>query len=588
MVFGHNINKYYLKYWYLYLIGFLSLLVVDYYGSIVPPKIIGAIVNDLTNATMTDVLLKGYIGQLLLSLVLCVVMRFLWRFAFFGASCLITHKMRHELFAKSLKLSQTFYSNNKVGGLMAYYTNDIEEIGESIGWGFMEMCDIIILTPSILYNMFKLNWVVTLFALIPLVLIGIGAAFIMRFMSNRFKARQDEYEKLSDYTTESISGIRVVKAFVKEAQEEADFEKENQVNYEVNMSFIKLQMIFHTVLDLLIWLAYLAIVGVGSYFVINNVGGKLGINIGTLTQFVAYFDTLIWPMFAVGEVINMASRGKASLTRYNYIIDCEIDLIDGEKTINPDEFTGNITFNHLTFSYPDGNKPALNDVSFEIKEGEFIGIIGKTGSSKTTLVNLLLRLYNVGPQEILIDGEDIMSYKIHDLREMIGYVPQDNFLYSTTIEDNIAFKTGEVRPDVVTRTAKIAGVHRDISEFPNQYRTVLGERGVSVSGGQKQRISIARALYNDPKILILDDALSAVDTKTEADILSFLKNERKNKTTILIAHRISSIKSADKIAVFDDGGVLSGFDTHENLLKNNSIYRETYNLQQLEEERQNG
>lgn len=588
MVFGHNINKYYLKYWYLYLIGFLALLVVDYYGSIIPPQIIGSIIDDLDAGVLTDVLLKDYIIQLVIALVICVSMRFLWRVGFFFASCLITHKMRHELFKKSLTLSQTFYSNNKVGGLMAYYTNDIEEIGESVGWGFMEMCDILVLTPTILYHMFKLNWIVAFVALVPLALIALGATFMMKFMSKRFKIRQDEYERLSDFTTESISGIRVVKAFVRESKEEEDFEKENQVNYEVNMSFIKLQMVFNTILDTLIWLAYFLIIVAGSYFVLNNDSNILGIEIGDLTKFASYYNTLIWPMFAIGEVIDMSSRGRASLSRYDSIMDSVIDLKDGDKTIDLDTFKGSISFNHLTFTYPDGNTPALNDVSFNINAGEFIGIIGKTGSSKTTLVNLLLRLYNVDDGEILVDGEDIMSYKIHDLRSVMGYVPQDNFLYSTTIEENIAFSTGHIKEEDVKRTALIAGVHNDIIDFPDNYRTVLGERGVSVSGGQKQRISIARALYNDPKILILDDSLSAVDTKTEADILSFLRNERKGKTTILIAHRVSSIKSADKIAVFDDGGILSGFDTHENLLKNNEIYRETYELQQLEEEKNNG
>ena len=443
-----------------------------------------------------------------------------------------------EQIKKSLTLSQTFYSNNKVGGLMAYYTNDIEEIGESVGWGFMEMCDILVLTPTVLYHMFKLNWIVALVALIPLALIALGATFMMKFMSKRFKIRQDEYERLSDFTTESISGIRVVKAFVRESKEEEDFEKENQVNYEVNMSFIKLQMVFNTILDTLIWLAYFLIIVAGSYFVLNNDSNILGIEIGDLTKFASYYNTLIWPMFAIGEVINMSSRGRASLSRYDSIMDSVIDLKDGDKTIDLDTFKGSISFNHLTFTYPDGTSPALNDVSFNINAGEFIGIIGKTGSSKTTLVNLLLRLYNVDDGEILVDGEDIMSYKIHDLRSVMGYVPQDNFLYSTTIEENIAFSTGHIKEEDVKRTALIAGVHNDIIDFPDNYRTVLGERGVSVSGGQKQRISIARALYNDPKILILDDSLSAVDTKTEADILSFLRNERKGKTTILIAHRV--------------------------------------------------
>lgn len=583
MIFGKNLNKYYLKYWYLFVIGIIALFFVDYVGSVLPPKIIGSIIDELDNHTLTlEILFSNYISKLILVLVIVFVGRFLWRIGFFGVAYLVRADLRHRLFKKSLTLSQTFYNNNKVGGLMSYYINDVDSVGESMSWASMMTCDCLFLIPMVLVQMFKTNWVIALICLLPLFIIACAGGIVEKFMEKKYKRRQDEFEFLSDYTQESISGIRVVKAFVKEAQELKGFMKKNKDNEDVNMDYLKLSVIFNVFIDFFIWSIYLIIIGVGSYFVFHP---ETNITIGELTMLIAYFDNLLWPMFAIGDIINMSSRGKASLKRIDFILDQVPDLIEAKEPLDISDFKGNISFNHLSFHFPDSqNVNALNDVTLDIKAGEFVGIIGRTGSSKTTLVNLLLRLYNVDKDEILLDGEDIMNYRIKDVRENIGYVPQDNFLYSSTIESNIAFSTSTPDKEKVEREAMIAGVHNDIIAFPKGYETILGERGVSVSGGQKQRISIARALYKNPKVLILDDSLSAVDTKTESEILDFLKNERKGKTTILIAHRISSIKDADKILVLDKGGTVSGFDTHENLLKNNKIYQETYSLQRLDDE----
>lgn len=586
MVFGHNLNKYYLKYWYLIVLGIASLVLVDYANSVLPPQIIEKIINGLDAGTLTRDLLSQYVLMLVVILAVSFVCRILWRIGFFGVGFRVARDLRHELFKKSLTLSQTFYSDNKVGGLMSYYINDVQSVRESVGWGTMMVFDTIFLIPMVLYNMFKTNWLITLLCMIPLLLIAVLGGVVGKYMEKKYKARQDAFEGLSDYTQESISGIRVIKAFVREAHELRGFQKKNKDNEKVNMEYLKLSILFGVLVEVLIWIVYFLIIIFGSYFVLNLSGNEKlnGLDIGELTKLVAYFDTLLWPMFAIGDIINMHSRGTASLKRIDFILDQKSDLIEKEDALELKDFSGNIEFNHLTFKYPDSKEiNALEDVSFEIKAGEFVGIIGRTGSSKTTLVNLLLRLYNIDENMILLDGIDIMNYKIKDIREQIGYVPQDNFLYSTTIESNIAFSSSTPDYDKVRREAMVAGVHKDIMNFPKEYGTKLGERGVSVSGGQKQRISIARALYKDPKVLILDDSLSAVDTKTEAEILDYLKSERKGRTTILIAHRVSSIKDADKILVLDNGGRLSGFGTHEELLKNNEIYKETYRLQQLDE-----
>ncbi len=592
MVFGHNVNKYYLRYWYLYLLGILALIVVDYANSVIPPQIISKIIDglngelDVTREVFVNTQLNPLIIKLVVILAISFVCRALWRIGFFGVGFRAARDMRHELFAKSLTLSQSFYSDNKVGGLMSYYINDVQSVRESLGWGTMMVFDSIFLIPMVLYNMFKVNWLVTLLCLIPLILIAVLGGVVGMYMEKKYKARQDSFERLSDYTQESISGIRVVKAFVREAQELRDFQKINKNNEKVNIEYLKLSVLFNVLVEVLIWTVYFLIVIFGSLFVLNKTSndGLNGLTVGELTALVAYFDTLLWPMFAIGDIINMHSRGTASLKRLDFILDQKSDLIEKEDAVELKDFKGNIKFDHLSFKYPDSKDIyALNDISFEIKAGEFIGIIGRTGSSKTTLVNLLLRLYNIEPNEIFLDGIDIMDYKIKDVRESIGYVPQDNFLYSASIESNIAFSTNDPDQDKVRKEARIAGVDSDIMAFPKTYETKLGERGVSVSGGQKQRISIARALYKDPKVLILDDSLSAVDTKTEADILKYLKEDRKGKTTILIAHRVSSIKDADKILVLGDNGTLSGFGTHEELIENNEIYKETYRLQKLDE-----
>jgi len=588
MIFGKNVNRYYLRYWYFILLGILSLLLVDYFGSVLPPQIISGIVDKIDKGTLTlnnlgD--LKKDALWLLLCAIISFITRFSWRFSFMSIGHRVAKDLRHRMFKNSLTLSQTFYSDNKVGGLMSYYINDIQAVQESFAWGIMETFDSIILISIILYNMFKTNPKITFICLIPL-----GCIFIIAFLSDtmlekKYKTRQDNFEKISDFTQESFSGIRVIKAFVRERKEYQAFMEQNKENEKANMVYLKANVLFNNLIELFIWTAYFVILFVGAYLCMPDKSGKTVISIAELLLFVKYFDTLIWPMFAISEIINIRSRGKASLKRIDEILNAKTDLIDTSTPVSIENFKGGITLNHLSFKYPDSKEIyALNDISLDIKPGEFIGIIGRTGSSKTTLVNLLLRLYNVEKGQILIDGVDIMDYSVKDLRSMIGYVPQDNFLYSTTIESNIAFSSDKPNIDKAIRNAEIAGVHKDISEFKDGYQTLLGERGVSVSGGQKQRISIARALYKEPSVLILDDSLSAVDTKTESEILEFLKRERKGKTTILIAHRLTSIKDADKILVLDNGGRLSGYDSHENLLNNNEIYKSIYNLQKLEEE----
>ena len=427
-------------------------------------------------------------------------------------------------------------------------------------------------------KMWNMDYILTLFAMIPMVFL-LGASMVLgSYMMKKWDVRQAAFSKLSDFSQESFSGIAVIKAFVKEAKELIAFKKLNEENETANVDYTKSSVLLRILTTLFIESVICVILGYGGYLVYKG-----QFNAGQLVEFIGYFTAIVWPIMAVAELIDMVSRGNASLKRIGELLEAKQNVIDREGVKELKEIKGDIEFKNLTFRYPDGEYDVLEDVSFRIHAGENIGLVGKTGAGKTTLVDLILRAYNVPDGTLFIDGHDVNTVAIRDVREGCAYVPQDNFLFSDTIENNIAFATDEKVHSAVVEAAVLADVDSNIKEFKDGYDTVLGERGVTVSGGQKQRISIARALMKNAPILILDDSVSAVDTKTERTILKNLRETREGKTTILIAHRISTIEQMDKILFIEEGKVIA-FGTHTQLYHNCPSYQKMVDLQKLEEE----
>lgn len=588
MIFGKHINKYYLKYSWALLLGLVFLVLVDYlqlevpelYRMVINGVNTGQVVKDgVTHTFNMDFVLDHICAPFFVIIALIVVGRFAWRICFFGSGHRVEMHLRSRMFSKAKDLSQQFYQVNKVGDLMSLFTNDIATVQECFGWGFMMFGDVLFLGGLAIFKMASMHWLLALLSLIPMALMLAVSIVIGRVMDKRWDARQAAFSSLSDFSQESFSGIAVIKAFVKEFKELWAFKRLNKNNENANVAYTKASTLLHVLVSLFIESVICIILGYGGYLVYVGT-----FNAGQLIEFIAYFNTIVWPIMAVSELIAMHSMGKASLKRINKLLDAEPDVVDRDDVEDIEEIKGDIEFKNLTFTYPGADYQALTDVSFKINAGESVGIIGRTGAGKTTLVDLILRVYNVEDGTLFIDGHDVNSIPIKRVREFCSYVPQDNFLFSDTIENNIAFSLDEVDSDAVKQSAIYAGVNDDIVEFPLGYDTILGERGVTVSGGQKQRISIARALVKDAPILILDDSVSAVDTNTERTILTNLENTRKGKTTILIAHRVSTIQSMDKIVFVDDGKVIA-VGNHDELYNSCEEYRRTVDLQKLEDEK---
>ncbi len=582
MLFGKHINKYYLKYGIFFLIGLIALIVVDF-AQLEIPDIIGSIIDGLELSTLDQAQVVIFVKELAIIGLIIVLGRFFWRIFIFGTSWRIDFDLRNKMFQHAEKLSQTYYSEKKSGGLMALFINDLNAIRMAFGPGLLMLFDILILGTLAFYKMYQLDPAITFFAAIPLVLIAFLATYISKITGKKFKARQQSYEDLSDFTQENFYGISVIKAFVNELREIRAFAKINKVNQEKNVSYIKASTFLNIAVEMFINVIRVIMLGIGAYLVYNAIGTNAVFSIGDLTRYIAYFGTLIWPMMAVGRLINMRAQAKASLDRVSAFLDAEVEIHDDREVVNVDKIEGKITFNNLTFKYPKTEKEVLKNINFVIEKGQTVGIIGRTGSGKTTLVDVMLRLYNLKTNELLIDDYDIMKLPIKTIRNAIGYVPQENFIFSDVIKNNISFSTDNVDQEVIKQMAIYSDIHDNIIDFPNQYDTLVGERGVTLSGGQKQRISIARALLKNPEILIMDDSFSAVDTKTEEQVISNLRALRAGKTTIVIAHRISTIKSADQIVFIENGEIIAK-GTHTELLNSCKMYRQMVIHQRLEAE----
>ena len=580
MIFGKYINKYYLKYAWILLIGIIALVAVDIYQLKIP-EIYGTIIDGLgSNQTLTSELLKDLCTDMLIVVIIMVIGRFLWRICFYTSAIRVESDLRNEMFKHCKNLSQNFYQHNKVGNMMSLFTNDIETINECFGDGVLMFFDALCLGGMAIYKMFKLSPLLTLLALIPMIFMGIISAIVGKYMMEKWRIRQEAFSELSDFSQESFSGISVIRAFVKEFKELLAFKRINKNNENANVAFTKASTLLNIFVTLFVQSVVTIILGVGGWYAATK-----RFSAGQLIMFLSYFNSVIWPVMAISRLIEMSSRGKASLQRISDLLNTQVEVCDRDDVrTDVKEILGKIEYRNLTFRYPDADYNALENVSFTINKGENIGIIGKTGSGKTTLVDLMLRTYNVEDGTIFIDDMDINSLPIDLVRKYASYVPQDNFLFSDTIAANIAFAyEGKSPEEEIVKVAKLADLDENISQFKDGYETMLGERGVTISGGQKQRTSIARALLKDASILILDDAVSAVDTKTERTILNNLKETRKGKTTILIAHRITTVENMDKVMFIDDGKLIA-FGTHDELYNTCDDYRKMVELQRLEDE----
>ncbi len=559
------------------------------------PEYLGKLVDMFDGGAIDKAALKEIILGVMVVAIVMFFGRIMWRLSIFNASQRIEAGLRHTMFLKSERLSQRYYHENKVGTVMAWFTTDLETIEEFFGWGSVMLVDALFLSVLALYKMFLLDWALSCLLLIPLALIVVWGMLVEKFMALKWEQRQNEFDKLYDFSQESFTGIRVIKAFVKETQQLHAFAKIAKRNKDANIELVKVSVIFDAIIEIIIAAIMALILGLGGYFVYRYVTGtpvfvfghEVDMTAGGLITFVGYFDTLVWPMIALGQVVTMRSRSKASLKRITNFLDQEEEIRNVENAYVLENVKGEIRFDNFSFAYPSSEANVLKNITFTVNPGESVGIVGKIGSGKTTLVNTLLHLYNVERGKVFIDGHDIMDCNIESLRDAIGYVPQDNFLFSDKVKNNIAFSCNELDMDRVYDAAKFADVHSNIEEFAEGYETVSGERGVTLSGGQKQRISIARAYIKDAPIMILDDSVSAVDVKTEETILSNIQSERKGKTTIVIASRVSTVSHLDKILVLDKGEV-EAYDTPQRLEEISPTYKKMVYLQKLEREVEGG
>lgn len=586
MIFGKHINRYYAKYAPSLLLGLAALILVDYLQLIVP-ELYRTVINGMNQGFIIseggasevfdmDYLLDKVCLPLIGIIIGIVLGRFMWRICFFGSGIKVETDLRARMFDHCKELSQQYYQVNKVGNLMSLFTNDLETVQNCFSNGILMFCDALFLGLLAYSKMLRMNVVLALLSVIPMALLMSCGFIIGKYMTKKWETRQEAFSMLSDFSQESFAGIAVIKAFVKEGKELMAFRKLNKLNENANVEYTRLSVTLNISVTLLVESVICIILGYGGYLAYKGI-----FNAGQLVEFIGYFNSVVWPVMAVSELINMNSQGKASLKRISELLDAEIDVKDSPDVVDVDTVRGDIEFRNLTFRYPDGEYDVLRDASFKINAGENVGIIGRTGSGKTTIVDLILRSYNVPDGTVFIDGHDINTLPIKTVRRFCAYVPQDNFLFSDTIDANIRFASDDSTSLTPEYAAEMAAVDDNIKEFSLGYETVLGERGVTVSGGQKQRISIARALMKDASVLILDDSVSAVDVKTEKEILANLKALRGGKTTILIAHRVTTIENMDKIIFVDDGKILD-VGTHAELYERCDEYRLTVDLQRLE------
>jgi ATP-binding cassette subfamily B multidrug efflux pump len=573
-----TLKDFFIKNKWQYILGILWLIIVDSIQLIVP-QILRKVTNQLQYNALTFKLLVKYGVYIILTGLVIAAGRYFWRIYIQGTSRKLEYYLRNKLFNHMQSLSTNYFNTHKTGDLMALATNDINAVRLALGQGVVMLVDSIFITILAFVMMIKTtNIKLTLIALLTLPFIALVVGKFGKVIHKKFRIVQESFSNLTDTTQESFAGIRVVKSFVQEDEVIDNFLKVNEDNLNKNLNLVKVSGTFFPLIQFMASISFLIVLWYGGKLVIIE-----EISLGDFVAFNTYLGLLVWPMMAIGWVINLMQRGAASMERINSLLAEKPDIVDNEKSIDLKDIKGFVEFKNVSFKYPNSTKYSIKNINFTIPEGNTLAIIGRTGSGKSTIVNLLLRLFDVEEGEILLDGVNIKDIRIQCLRENIGYVPQDNFLFSTTISENIAFAFDENIPNRdILEAAKKAEVYDNIINFPDKFDTVLGERGVTLSGGQKQRISIARALIKNSPILILDDSLSSVDTETEEKILNNLKTVTDKKTAIIISHRISTVKNSDEIIVIDDGEIIER-GNHESLLNLNGLYKDIYDKQLLEE-----
>ncbi|PEL13809.1 ABC transporter transmembrane domain-containing protein [Bacillus sp. AFS017336] len=555
----------------------ISLLVVVAILELLPPKVIGYVIDEMVKNSLNSKNLLFWVSLIFINGLLLYAFRYWWRRLIFGSSLKLARQLRDDLYNHFTKMSPSFYQKNRIGDLMAHATNDVQAVRETAGAGILTFVDSIILGGSVLIMMaVSISWKLTLISLLPLPVMAILTQYYGKLLHQRFHLAQESFSELNNKVQESMSGLKVIRSLGQTKEDVGAFKNQADLVVKYNMRVASIDALFDPTIMLVVSICYIIAVVYGSRLVISDT-----ITVGQLITFVTYLGILIWPMLAIGWLFNIVERGRASYDRIRSLLSVEPEIKNKEKALEKLSM-GEITYSIDSFKFNDESNFELNDIYFNVQEGQTIGIVGKTGQGKTTLLKLLLREYEVANGGISVGDIDIKDTTLLSLRSHIGYVPQEHFLFSTSIKENIAFSQIDSSIETVYKAAEIANIHADILEFPLGYDTIVGERGVSLSGGQKQRISIARSLIKNPNILILDDCLSAVDAKTEEKILRSLKDERSGKTTFITSHRMSAVMHSDLIIVIDEGRIIQR-GMHEELVQIDGWYKEMFERQQLEE-----
>lgn len=596
MLFGKYVNKFYLRYCYDFILGIMFLIIVDV-AQLYIPELIGRVVDifdpesgltgirdDFFTGSFTN---SDSFAYFLCSLALIAVVMFIgragWRFAINGLGINIDYDLRDEMFRHAEALSVSYYKTQKTGTLMAIFNSDLDQVKSAFTDGTIFLIDFLCLGGLALYKMFKISWLLSVICLVPLILISVTGIFIGKVIEKKYTSQLTSSENLSDYVQEDFSGISVIKAFVRERHQAEGFDKKNQDYKQKNLNYIRFSLILDSIYGVFINSVFVIAILLGSYIVGLP---DSGLNIAKLVTFTGYLDALIWPMFAIAQLVGITSRSYASLKKVTEFLDAPIDLkdVDAKQETQLPTFNGDILFKDFNFSYPDNSKAlVLENVCLHIKPGDNIGIVGRTGSGKSTLVKVLLKIYNIPRGQLFFNGVDINDWPAKDIRHNIGYVAQNAFLFSDEIDNNIAFSSNSMQLEQVEKAASFACVDKSIREFKDGYKTIIGEKGTTLSGGQKQRIAMARAIVNNPPILILDDSVSAVDSDTEKQILKNIAEVREGKTTFIVSSRISSVENMDNIIVMDQGRIV-GVGDHEELMQTCPLYQDIVRLQELEKE----